>query len=169
MVNEQHSSNNEDELIIDRPQAMNRLRKNTEFSMTVLGWMIWAILCRPLFFAILWFLGFEIFYEHMIRLGGIKALAGFAHIYFAALLVMYLLVRGWNVYNAGKFRNKERRKSVKDVTAEDLERFFKFMPQTIDKARHWKNIVVSLQGQNQLIIQEVRAGSEPYHGFLGAS
>src|SRR5271154_7383806 len=116
MVNEQNSKNNEDNLIIYHPHALNPLRKGVELGVTVVGWFIWAILCRPLLLAFLWFLGFELFYEHMIRLGGYKALLSFAFIYFGSIFLMYLLIRGWNFYNSKKFKGKDRRKNVRDVT-----------------------------------------------------
>src|ERR1017187_4981193 len=109
MVNKKNTKNNDEDLIIYHPHALNPLRRGVEWSVTAIGWFIWAVLCRPLLLAFLWFLGFEIFYEHMIRLGGIKALVSFAFIYFGSLFVMYLFIRGWNYYNARKFRKKNKR------------------------------------------------------------
>lgn len=155
MVEDKNSQKKQDEMIIYHPHALNPLRKGVELSVTVIGWFIWAVLCRPLMLAFLWFLGFEIFYEHMIRLGGIVALADFAFIYFTSVFTMYLFIRGWNYYNARKFRKKNKRKSVKDVTADDLEQFFKFTPQTIENAQGWKNIVVSFQAKHQISIRQL--------------
>jgi biofilm PGA synthesis protein PgaD len=167
MVNEQNAKNNEDDLIIYHPHALHPLRKGVEMTVTVIGWFIWAVLCRPLFLAFLWFLGFEIFYEHMIRLGGIKALIDFAYLYLGTIFAMYVLIRSWNFYNARKFRNKNKRKNVKDVTAADLEDYFKFAPDTIEKAQGWKNTVVGFSGLNQILIkEESKPGSQPDKGYF---
>ena len=152
MVRKQNPKDHDD-LIIYHPHALHPLRKGVELSITAIGWFIWAVLCRPLFLTILWFLGFEIFYEHMIRLGGIKALVNFAFIYFTSVFVMYLFVRGWNYYNARKFRKKNKRKNVKNVTTADLEHYFRFSPHTIEKAQGWKNIVVGFQAKNQISLK----------------
>jgi len=51
----------------------------------------------------------EIFYEHMIHLGGLKGIKEIWGIYLFIILVIFLVVRGWNVYNYFKFRKTDRR------------------------------------------------------------
>ncbi|MBF0503819.1 MAG: poly-beta-1,6-N-acetyl-D-glucosamine biosynthesis protein PgaD [Candidatus Omnitrophica bacterium] len=167
MHNPQDSKSNDEDLIIYHPHALNPLRRGMEWGMIAIGWFIWAVLCRPLLLALLWFLGFEIFYEHMIRLGGIKALAGFSFIYVGTVFVMYLFIRGWNFYNAKKFKNKNRRKNVRDVSVRDLENYFKFTPGVIQQAQGWKNVAVSFYEKSQILLKESRtAGSNFYKGYF---
>ena len=154
MPNKKNPKDRDEDLIIYHPHALNPLRKGVELSLTVIGWFIWAVLCRPLLLAYLWFLGFEIFYEHMIRLGGIKAIVGFSFIYFGTVFVMYLFIRGWNFYNAKKFRKRNQRKNVKNVSTDDLENYFRFSPRTIEQAQGWKNIVVSFQAKHQFSLRK---------------
>jgi len=154
MINDKNIKPVDEDLIIYHPHALHPLRRGVEMGITAVGWFIWAVLCRPLVLAFMWFLGFEIFYEHMIRLGGIKALAAFAFIYFGTIFGMYLFIRGWNYYNATKFRKKNKRRSVTDVSAADLEAYFKFQEHAVEKAQQWKYIVVSFQAGHQISIRK---------------
>ncbi|MEI7998474.1 MAG: poly-beta-1,6-N-acetyl-D-glucosamine biosynthesis protein PgaD [Candidatus Omnitrophota bacterium] len=166
MSNEEKFKIKED-LIINHPYALNPFRKGVELTLTTIGWIIWAVLCRPLLLAFMWFLSVEIFYEHMIRLGGIFALADFIIIYLGCLFVLYLFIRGWNFYNSRRFRGKDRRKSVKEVSSNDLESYFKFASHVIEKARNWKNISVSFKDDNQVFLKEMESIKEgPYRGYF---
>ena len=151
---QQMTDKEKDDLIISRPQALSTIRKGTEFTATAAGWFIWALLCRPLFLAILWFLGVKIFYEHMIRLGGVSSLPHAGHVYFIVLLIFYIVTRGWSSYNGWKFRGKERRVRNPSISAGELEHFFKLSPQTIGKAQSWKNITIDFQSGDQLVLNE---------------
>ena len=114
----------EEGLIIHHPEAMSLTRRNMELSLTVIGWMVWVFLCRPALVAFLWVMGFEFFREHMIRLGGISALVDFSFVYFTSVFVLYLGIRGWNYYNARRFRGWDKRKINRSVDAHDLETCF---------------------------------------------
>ena len=118
----------------------------------------------------IWFLGFEIFYEHMIRLGGITALVGFSYIYFTTVFCMYLLVRGWNFYNVKKFRHKDRRKHVVDVSTDDLDRHFGFISHTIERTQAWKNIVVYFHEKGEILIKDTaQIESQSNKGYFKSS
>lgn len=144
----------EDDLIISRPQAVSSMRKGTEMTATVVGWFIWAVLCRPLVLLILWVLGVEIFYEHMIRLKGIFSLADSVLLYYVVVVVFYLIIRGWSSYNLWKFRGKERRVRNPDVSSRDLEQFFKLPPQTVEKIQRWRDVTIDFQGSDELLFKE---------------
>jgi poly-beta-1,6-N-acetyl-D-glucosamine biosynthesis protein PgaD len=143
-----------DDLIISRPRALSTMRKGTEMTVTAVGWIIWAVLCRPLLLAFLWFLGFKNFYEHMIRLKGMLGLADLAFIYFTVVFALYLLIRGWNSYNAWKFKGRERRVRNPSVSAQDLERLFNLPAQTVEKAQTWKGMTVDFEKGDALLLKE---------------
>ena len=143
-----------DDLIITRPQAISSMRKGTEMTATVAGWFVWAVLCRPLILVVLWFLGVEIFYEHMIRLKGIFSLADSVIIYYVVVLAFYLIIRGWNSYNAWKFKGKDRRVKNVSVSDADLERLFKLQPRTLKKIRSCKDVTIDVQSDDRLIFKE---------------
>jgi len=146
-----------EDLIISRPQSVSSMRKGTEMTATVVGWFIWAVLCRPLVLLILWVLGVEIFYEHMIRLKGIFSLADSVLLYYVIVVVFYLIIRGWSSYNQWKFRGKDRRVRNPAVSSQDLEQFFKLPPKTVKKVQAWKDITVDFQTNDQLLLKETAA------------
>ena len=129
-------------VIIDRPEALSPLRQGTEWSITTLGWIIWFFLCRPLVLVFLWFIGMEIFYEHMLRLGGLKGLKEIWGIYLFIILIIFLTVRGWNVYNYFKFRRKDRRQQSPAVTQSELEDYLKFEAGGVATIQNWSNVVI---------------------------
>ena len=99
-------SNNEQEsqaLIINRPEAMSSVRKNSELTIMTVSWFVWFFLCRPLIILFLWFAGYKFLYEHMIRLGGYKGLISFWKIYLSVIFTIFLMINGWNVYNDSIF------------------------------------------------------------------
>ena len=115
-----------DELIINRPMAMRKFRRRMEISITTIGWAIWIFVCRPLFIIFLWMIGFQFFYEHMINLGGLVGLQEQGISYMLVIFLVYILVRGWNVYNKVYFGKRNRRKDFKETNPEELDRFFHF-------------------------------------------
>ena len=145
---------NEEDLIISRPQAVSSVRKGTEMTVTVVGWFVWAVLCRPLALLVLWILGVEIFIEHMIRLKGIFSLADSLLLYFFVGVVLYLIIRGWSSYNQWKFRGKDRRLRSPYVSTADLERYFKLPQHTLERAQSWKDVTFEFPGGEQLHLKE---------------
>ena len=154
MVEEKNNEEKKDDLIILRPKAISAMRKGTEMTATAVGWIIWAVLCRPLILAVLWYLGFKNFYEHMIRLKGIFGLGDLIFVYFTVVFVLYLVIRGWNSYNAWKFQGKERRVRSSSVSEQDLERLFNLPPQTIEQAQAWKGITIDFQSDDRVFLTE---------------
>lgn len=145
---------NKEDLIITRPQNVSPMRKGTEMTATVVGWFIWAVLCRPLVLLILWVLGVEIFIEHMIRLKGIFSLADSLLLYFFVGVVFYLIIRGWSSYNQWKFRGKERRLRNQYVSSTDMDRYFNLPPRTVEKAQTWKDVTIDFPGGDQLLLKQ---------------
>ncbi len=136
---------NKDDLIISRPENLSQGRKGVEAWITAAGWVLWAFLCRPVFLGILWFLGFEVFYEHMIRLKGIQGLADYTVIYAVVIFVLYILIRGWNAYNSRKFRGKNRRIRSALVTAKEMGRFFDLPIGTVEAVQAAGNVAVDIE------------------------
>lgn len=141
-------------IIIDRPEALSSFRRGTEWSITTLGWMLWFFLCRPLILVFLWFIGVEIFYEHMLRLGGLKGLKDIWGIYLFIILVIFFIVRGWNVYNYFKFRKKDRRQQAKPVIPPELEDYFRMEPATAATIQTWPNVAVDFADHYALKLRD---------------
>ncbi|MBN1870747.1 MAG: poly-beta-1,6-N-acetyl-D-glucosamine biosynthesis protein PgaD [Candidatus Omnitrophica bacterium] len=115
-------------LIINRPEVLKKTRRRIEFSLTTIGWAVWIFLCRPLLIILLWFLSFRVFFRHMVDLGGFVGLQQLKIYYVSVIIVIIFLVRGWNLYNKVRYGKKTRRKFVRGVSDERLEKCFK-LPQ----------------------------------------
>jgi len=155
-----------EDLIINRPEAMTSLRQRTEISVTTVGWVIWFMVCRPLFILFLWIIGFRFFVEHMIDLGGLGGLLDMWIIYASIIFTIYVSVRGWNIYNKIVYGKKNRRVSMPPVTPQDLESFFKIGQGTVARLQSSGQIKVDFKPDNKLIIN---AGNEANEGYFRPS
>lgn len=156
----------EEGLIIHHPDAMSPIRRNMELSLTVIGWMVWVFLCRPALLAFLWIMGFEFFQEHMIRLGGINALVDFSFVYFTFVFILYLVIRGWNFYNARRFRGSDKRKINRSVDGRDLEICFHLPEGSIGKIQGSDYIDVNFFPESRIQI-DVPSEKTPTKSFDG--
>jgi len=131
-----------DSLIINRPEALHALRRRAEISLTTIGWIVWIFLCRPALLFILWFFGFRFFFEHMIDLGGLAGLQELKIFYVSVIVVIILLIRGWNMYNKIRYGRKKRRSTAIGVSPEKVESCFKLPHNSSQKLRNMKEINV---------------------------
>ncbi|MCA9400035.1 MAG: poly-beta-1,6-N-acetyl-D-glucosamine biosynthesis protein PgaD [Candidatus Omnitrophica bacterium] len=139
------------DLIIHHPEALTPLRKGVEFSMTSMGWIVWLFICRPVLLATLWFFGFKFFYRHMVQLGGLQGLKDLAALYCVTILFIYLLIRGWNLYNFLRFRNKgNRRRSTKPIETHDTAQFFHLEEAAIDDLKRVRQISVEFPEKDKI-------------------
>lgn len=159
---------NKKRIIINRPEALSSLRRRTEWGITTIGWILWFFLARPFIIVFLWILGVRLFYEHMVRLGGFQGLREIFGLYLGIILLIFALVRGWNLYNVSKFRKKSRRKNGTKMKDQDMQEFFKINPQGLDDLRGLKNAEVDFLDFHYLEInpgleQPGRAISAQFH------
>ncbi len=152
----------DEELIINRPEALGRLRKSAELSITTLGWIVWFILFRPLFVAILWLMGVRLFYRHMFQLGGLHGLAQNLPVYISIILLIFLIIRSWNVYNKTKFGGKNRRVISRIVLSRDMEKFFDLPKGSAPDLWEAKDISVSFGEYHHFSIGGKEKGSSVF-------
>lgn len=99
-------------LIIDRPDLVPPSQKLTAWGITLFFWGALLYLWQPLLSIVAWGLNIQLFYNHMILLGGYRT--------FFDLLVKYLItiailgggLIGWARINQWRFRGKERRTGI---------------------------------------------------------
>ena len=139
-----------DDLIINRPQAMRKVRRRLEISITTIGWVIWIFICRPLFIVFLWMMGFRFFYEHMINLGGLIGLKEQWVGYALVILLVYILVRGWNVYNKVQYGKMNRRREFREIMPGELDKFFRFPEGSCRGFQETRNISVEFSEKNRI-------------------
>ncbi len=155
-----------DSLIINRPEALHGIRRNAEFSITTIGWIVWIFLCRPALLAILWLIGFRFFFKHMIDLGGLSGLQELKLFYISVIIVIILLIRGWNMYNKVRYGKKKRRSMAKGVSAEKLESCFKLPRNSAKKLQGMSEITVDFLEDHQFHVQDKNNADNQFYGFF---
>jgi len=110
--------------IFERPDLQS-LRQLYGFGfITLLFWALWFYLWLPLVSLIAWAFGVQLFYEHMLMLGGYHSLLSLLMIYGLTILGIAVLLLGWASYNLLRFRNRERRRAAAPVTQAQLAQDF---------------------------------------------
>ena len=128
--------------VINKKELLTPFRKGSEFSFMLAGLIVWFFMLRPFLILLLWILGFKFFLYHMVYLKGISGLFEKSILFLSIILIIFSLVRGWNIYNFTKFKNANQRKNVRDASGDDLESFFHLRKGELKKIHAWKTIVV---------------------------
>ena len=152
MVDEQKKADFDEGIIIDKPAIRTRKRNLTEWSLSFLGWALWFFLLRPFILLVAWVFGYDIVYVQMYKLEGYKNLDRF--LLFALVVVsIYILLRAWNVYNAKRFRGKEKRKRVMDADIESMAEFFETTPSNMRRLTELKRIDAVFLGDGAIRLE----------------
>ena len=110
--------------IIDHPQLKSFLRNISEWSFTTFMWGIWIYLFIPLVNIVVWVVGGSHIFTTLTEETGYRyALEMFRNtgIY---IIAVFLILRGWGLYNFHRFGKKDRRKARPPVTIEEMAGFF---------------------------------------------
>src|SRR6056297_2551621 len=118
-------------IIIDRPDLKTRTRLYMEWGATVVGWILWFFLVRPFILLLAWVVGYKLFYIHMFKYKGIENLDLFLK-YGCAILVIYFVMQAWNLYNARRFRGKDRRTSPRFASDSEMAEFFEMSVEEVE-------------------------------------
>ncbi len=146
----------ENPLIINRPEAMGAFRKGAELTIQTISWAIWFVFLRPLVLIFLWYIGIRALYNNMFYLKGYKTVVDHGLLFFSIIFGVYLIVRGWNLYNFIRFNKHERRKDILYVSDKELEDFFKLSSGSVRDIHGWDEITVSFQADHKVVFENVR-------------
>ncbi len=138
-------------LIIDQPSLQTLWQKYSYGIFTLLAWSLWLYLWLPLINLIAWLLGFKVFYQHMIVLGGYVGFLQLLGIYFVIILLIGTTLLSWALYNQIRFRGKDRREAVPPATNEDVARFFGVNEEDLQSAQKTRRLVISFDEENESI------------------
>lgn len=139
--------NNIDNLLIESPTLVTKTRRFTEWTLQILGWILWILLIRPLVIIILWYLALRFFNFHMFKLEGMDNPKYFG-IGAGVLTAIYLTMFGWSRYNAWRFRGKDKRKSRGEATPEKIAEYYKVKPEDIAALQDSRNVDVYFHGND---------------------
>ena len=137
-------------LIISRPEALPPFRRAVESTIATVGWFIWFFLLRPLILILLWSVGFSFFMEHMVDLGGLLGLMDVAWIYVTIILIIFLIIQGWNVYNYFKYGGKSRRASVEVVSEKEMEEYLEMPNSALKRVHQSRDIRVDFMPHHRI-------------------
>ncbi|MDX1762724.1 MAG: poly-beta-1,6-N-acetyl-D-glucosamine biosynthesis protein PgaD [bacterium] len=139
----QRPSSSRDGLIIERPDLQTLWQKYSYGFFTALAWTIWLYLWLPLVSLIAWLFGVQVFYEHMILLGGYRGFLQLLTLYGSAVLFIAVVLIVWALSNQIRFRGKERRAPIPPATQEETARFFKISVDAVARAQAADRMVIA--------------------------
>jgi len=127
--------------IRDNPKLRSFFRNITEVTFTGFVWGIWAYLLLPLVNIIMWIVGLRLIEKSVIeQLGYAEMLALISKMGWIVLIV-FLILRLWGLYNYKRFGKRSRRKSSSPVTVEQLAAHFQVPAEQVEYMRSQKEIV----------------------------
>jgi len=102
----------------------------------------------------------------MIDLGGLSGLQELKLFYISVIIVIVLLIRGWNMYNKARYGKKKRRSTAKGVSEERLENSFKLPHNSVKKLQDMREITVDFLEDNQFHFKDTKNVSNHFDGYF---
>ena len=88
--------------------------------------------------------------EHMVDLGGLLGLMDVAWIYVTIILIIFLIIQGWNVYNYFKYGGKSRRASVEVVSEKEMEEYLEMPNSALKRVHQSRDIRVDFMPHHRI-------------------
>ena len=126
-------------LIIEKPTLVSKTRHYTEWTLQIMGWILWMLFIRPLVILILWYVALRFFNYHMFKLEGISNPQYFG-MGAGILVAIYVGILAWSRYNAYRFRGKDKRRSSGSATPEKMAEYYKVKPEDIIDLQNSRNV-----------------------------
>jgi poly-beta-1,6-N-acetyl-D-glucosamine biosynthesis protein PgaD len=133
--------NNAGIAILDFPDLKGALRNMGEWSFTTFMWILWGYLFLPLLNILLWLIGVGHFYATIIVEAHYHDVMAMARQTGWLVIVVFLLLRGWGLYNYYRFGKSERRISVSPASTRQLAEFFGVAEDTVLQLRDQKEVI----------------------------
>lgn len=127
----------DESLVIEKPQVQTLSQRVVGRVLTVLFWLLYLYLWRPLLFLTAWLLGLRTFSKVMVAAEGYRDLIRLLGCFLMIILGIGLVLEGWSLYNLLRFRKREKRIGTPSsvpvpelavtfgVAAEDLARWLR--------------------------------------------
>lgn len=123
--------------VIENPASATALQRYGQRVLTMIFWILFALLLRPLFTVFAWILGGHLFFEAMHIQETPWAALSLPLGYLAVIFIISVLFFIWANYNLWRFGKRERRKQRPPaVEPTELARFFHL---EADLVRHWQS------------------------------
>lgn len=99
-------------LIINTPNLKNMPLLFGEGVLTILFWGLWFYLWLPVISLIAWWMGFNLFYKHMVELGGFSGFIKFLDVFLSGILFLCGALYAWSLYNRKRYGSYHRRHKI---------------------------------------------------------
>ena len=138
-------------IIINRPELQSPLQRLTTRGITFVFWVLWIYLWLPLISLVAWWVGIQLFREHMLDNDGYKVLFNDMHQYAVVIAIIAVVLIGWARYNLVRFRDKGSRRSSMPVDLATQAQTFKVEPQQLGEWRRAKRLIIHHDKQGDII------------------
>ncbi|MGK0442663.1 MAG: biofilm PGA synthesis protein PgaD [Pseudohongiellaceae bacterium] len=137
-------------LIINRPDLLKSHQKYTAIGVTLFFWGALIYLWQPAISLIAWTLNLNIFYEHMVVLGGYKNFFHLLAIYSGIIIVLVSALLLWAKVNQWRFTGIERRKDIGITSTESVANTFNVSQDSLEQWQSCHHLIVDVD-ENGLI------------------
>lgn len=138
-------------LIIERPELQTPQQRYIFSFLTLIFWIIWFYLWLPLLSLFAWLLGFEYFYESMIRLNGFQGLLDLIGWYGIVIAASAVILVFWSAYNLSRFQGKNKRTTNIRVSGEQMAGFFHIKESAVQTCQHEKRVVIDFNQNGSIL------------------
>ncbi len=128
-------------VIIDRPDLKTVLRNMGEWSFTTFMWVLWVYLFLPIINILLWVFGGHRFYITVVQEAHYQDAIDMFQNTGWFVLIVFLILRGWGLYNYHRFGKRERRKQASPVSMDQMADFFQVTEATVARMRDQQEVV----------------------------
>ncbi|HEX4583610.1 MAG TPA: poly-beta-1,6-N-acetyl-D-glucosamine biosynthesis protein PgaD [Burkholderiaceae bacterium] len=129
-------------LIIERPDSVLSARKLTNYLLTFVWWSVWGHFMLPLLTLLLWMSGFRRFSDQLLGRAGLDALVSRLPLYSAVVGVLCSGLIAWALLNWWRFADRNRRRSVKPVSAAEVARTYGLTAADLARWQQTRRLVV---------------------------
>jgi len=131
-------------------------RNAAELVITVLFWGLWVYLITPLLSLGLWFIGIYLFVDRMITLGGYEVFAEQLVNYGAVVIVMWLVLTLWVIWNQRRYgRHNRRAEQSPSVTDAQLAETMHLSTKIISHAHVSRHIYLHFDQNERPVIEKI--------------
>ena len=148
-------------LIINRPSLIPPHKRIIFHASTLVIWSVWIYLWLPLTTLLGWWVAGLLGYEHMVVRGGYVDLLHLLGWYALVILCMGGALLIWATYNLLRFRGKERRNPLPEVTIKNFGQYFGVA--AADLAVWRKSKVLDVHHTIEGVLQQIDVHHTPAH------
>lgn len=146
-----------EELIIHQPDEVPPGQKLTAMGITLLFWGALLYLWQPLISILAWGLNIDLFYNHMVLLGGYEAFLQLLAEYLEVIIALGGGLIIWARINLWRFRGKGRRRGVGSTDMEKLHGHFGVRHDALTAAKNSRIVKLSINDEGKVTAIQVAA------------